>query len=222
MEQELKQEGEPQEQVTEKPSEPVSEVTSPEEKKTSERTYSEAEWRKMQSMKDVAEAKALQHEKELQELRKKDLERTLADRRKELEALEGEPEEQAKIRRKHQLQDDLTALEEKKQKEEGAVLRKYDQALELAKEHSLSLEDARELMKAETPREMELIAQIKVAEREKISPPTPKEEKTGFKPDSGTSDAGADDDKAFLERWNAGTEPVTKESMARAQKIVNK
>ena len=199
-EQELNQGEATEEQPKEEISTETPEVTSPEEKETSERTYSEAEWRKMQSMKDTAETKAQRYERELQELRKREQDRILADRRRELEDLANEPEEQAKVRRKHQIEDELKILEEKREKETGAVLRKYDQALELAKEHNLSLEDARELMKAETPREMELMAQIKIAERTK---PQPKSEKVTFKPDRATSDAGIDDFKSLEKKFIA-------------------
>ena len=187
MEQELKQDGVAEEQPKEEISKEAPK-TSTEEKKTSERTYSEAEWRKMQSMKDKAEADRLRYEKEVTELRKQSEEQRLAQRRKEIADLEGEPDEQAKVRRKHQLEDEVNKLQELKAKEEGAVQRKYDQALELAAQHDLSLADARELMAAETPREMELMAQIKVAELKKEARTSPGS--SNFRPDSATSDVG--------------------------------
>jgi hypothetical protein len=221
MEQELKQEGAVEEQVTETPSEPVSKATPPEEKATSERIRGEEEFRKIQSMKDKAEAALQSAQKELQELRKFNEQQRLETRKKELDALADDPDGLAKVRHRHQLEDEITRLEQKRLEEEGAVARKYDQAANLAKEYNLNLDEARELLDATSPKEMELMAKLKAVEKAKV--PIPKEEKTGFpKPDSGTSDAGADSDEAFLKRWNAGIEPVTKESMARAQKIINK
>jgi hypothetical protein len=218
MEQESKQEGQveeqPKEEISKEPPKPVQ----PEEKKTSERTYTEAEWRKMQSMKDKAESDRMRYEKELTELRKKDQEQRLAARKREIESFEGEPEEQAKARRKHELEDELDRLNELKLQQEGAVQRKYDQALELASQHDLSLADARELMAAETPKEMELMAQIKIAERKKV----PEPEIPTIKPDSGMSDVGHDSDEEFQKRWNSGDMPATKENVARIQKILKK
>jgi len=219
MEQEQAQEGTVEEQVKEEISKPVSETVSTGEKATSESD----EWKRMmQSRADKAEFKAQSLEKELQTLRKEREQQRLEARQKEIAALSDEPDEQAKVRRKHQLEDELLRLEEQKTQQEGAVQRKYDQAIELATKHNLSLADARELMKAETPREMELLAQLKLAEKARDSKP-PKETKgTGFKPDSATSDAGGDDDKSFLERWNAVELPATKENLARIRKIINK
>jgi len=175
----------------------------------------------MQSRADKAESKAQKLDSELQNLRKEREQQRLEARQKEIAGLADEPDEQAKVRRKHQLEDEVNKLQEVREKEEGAVQRKYDQAIDLARQHSLSLDDARELMNADTPREMELLAQIKVAERTKDSKP-PKET-TGFpKPDSGTSDAGSDDDASFQKRWNSGDLPATKENIARAEKIINK
>jgi len=220
MEQEQTQEGAVEEQVKEEISEPVSEPTSIEEKATSEK---DDEWKRMmQSRTDTAESKAQKLERELQELRNEQNQQRLLQRQKEIEALADEPEEQVKIKRKHQLEDEVRNLEERKLQQEGAVQRKYDQAIELAAKHNLGLADARELMNAETPREMELLAQIKVAEQAKIQKPPPKEEKTGFKPDSATSDAGGDSDEAFLKGWNSGKIPATKENIERAKKIINK
>lgn len=218
MEQESKQVEATEEQVTEKPSEPVSKVTPPEAKKTSERTYSEPEWRKMQSMKDQADAKAQKLEKEVQQLRQLHEQQRLAARQKEIADLEGDSDAQAQAKRKHQLEDDLVKLEEQKNQQEGAVQRKYDQALELATQYDLGLAEARELMKAESPREMELLAQLKVAEIKTVSPP----KDTFPKPDSGTSDAGTDTDEAFQKAFNSGELPATKENIARANKIINK
>jgi hypothetical protein len=224
MEQELKQEEATVEQPKEEISKETPKVTPPEEKKTSEeRTYSESEFRKMQSMKDIADAKAQKYEKQLDELRKIHEQQRLEARKKEIADLEGDTDAQAQARRKHQLEDELTKLEDQKLKDEGAVQRKYDQAIELAQKHNLSLADARELMKAETPREMELMAQVMVAEQATVKEPPKEETKQPFlKPDSGTSDAGTDSDEAFINRWNSGEEPATKENMERVNKIIKK
>ena len=198
MEQELKQEGATTEQPKEEISKETPKVTLPEEKKTSERTYSEIEWRKMQSMKDKADATLKNVETQLQELRKRTGQQALEVRQKEIQALDGEPDEQAKLRRKHQLEDEVNKLNEVKSQQEGAVQRKYDQALELAAQHGLSLSDARELMAAETPKEMELLAQIKVAEQEKDA-----QKSTGPSPDSATSDAAPSDFKQLEKNFIA-------------------
>ena len=135
--------------------------------------------------------------------------------------MEGDTDGQAQAKRKHQLEDDLAKLERQKVDDEGAVQRKYEQSIELATQHNLSLADARELMSAGSPKEMELMAQLKVAEKAKVQEDSPPKE--GFPtPDSGTSDAGADSDEAFQKAWNTGDLPATKENMARAQKIINK
>ena len=200
MEKELNQEGDAKEQPKEDISKDASEVTSPEEKETSEK----------QKVED-----------ELQKLRSEREQQRLVARRKEIADLEGDTDEQAKVKRKHELEDEVNKLQELKEKEEGAVQRKYDQAIELARQHSLSLDDARDLMNAGTPKEMELLAQLKVAEKAKVQ--SPPKEKEGFeKPDSGTSDVGSDDDASFQKHWNAGDLSATKENIARIQKIINK
>ncbi|MFX1476175.1 MAG: hypothetical protein ACFFCO_11950 [Promethearchaeota archaeon] len=205
--------------------EPTSETTSTEEKATSERVRTEEEFRKLQSRMTRAINDAKSYEKnlqtvqsQLQELRKKEEQRELEARQRELSALEGEPEEQAKVRRKHQLEDEVRRLEQKRTDEEGAVGRKYDQALNLAKEHNLSLEDARELLDATSPREMELLAQLKARNMKEEQAKTATSEKSGYKPDSGTSDAGGEDDKAFMKRYSEGKS----NDHARAQKILAK
>jgi hypothetical protein len=201
MEQELNQEGVVEEQATEKPSEPVSPPTSTEEKTTSERTYSESEWRKMQSMKDQEAAKAQRLARENEQLRQLQEQQRLAARQKEIAELEGDPDGQAKARKAHQLEDELVRLESEREKQEGAVARKYDQAMELASQYNLSLADARELMKAETPREMELQAQLKVAEKGKsVSPPEDKGVEVPT-PDSNTSDAAPSDFKQLRKNF---------------------
>ena len=221
MEKELNQEGDAKEQPKEDISKDASEVTSPEEKETSEK-QKEKEWKSMmQSRTDKAESTAQKLETELQKLRSEREQQRLVARRKEIADLEGDTDEQAKVKRKHELEDEVNKLQELKEKEEGAVQRKYDQAIELARQHSLSLDDARDLMNAGTPKEMELLAQLKVAEKAKVQ--APPKEKEGFeKPDSGTSDAGSDDDASFQKHWNAGDLSATKENIARIQKIINK
>jgi len=161
-------------------------VTPTEKKETSVRT--ETEFRKMQSMKDVADAKAQKLEGENQVLRDQQERQRLMSRQKEIADLEGDTDGQAQARRKHKLEDDMEKLERERVESEGAVQRKYDQSIELATQYNLGLADARELMKAGSPREMELMAQLKVAEMSKgSSPPSPE---GGFTPDSGVSDVG--------------------------------
>jgi len=221
----MEQESKQVEATEEKPKEEISKetpkVTPSEEKKTSERTYSETEWRKMQSNKDTADAKAQKLERENLALRDQQEKQRLVARQKEITDLDGDADGMEKARRKHQLEDDLAKREKENTESEGAVQKKYDQAIDLASQHDLSLADARELMKAESPREMELMAQLKVAEKAKVTEESPPKE--GFeKPDSNTSDAGADSDEAFQKAWNDGDLPATKENLARARKIVSK
>ena len=217
MEQELNQVEATVEQVTEKPSEPVLPVTSPDEKKTSERTYSETEWRKQQSLKDRADAKVQKLEKEVETLRNLQEQQRLQARQKEIADLEGDTDAQAQARRKHQLEDELTRLEDKRTEQEGAVERKYDQAIELATQYNLSLADARELMKAETRTEMDLMARLKVAQT--VSPPEPSVETPT--PDTNISDGGGEEESAFIERYNRG-DANTPADHARAKQILDK
>jgi len=207
MEQELKQDGVIKEPPREEISKAVPEV-SPVEKETSKRT--EGEFRKIQSLKDKAESRLQAVEKELQELHKDREQQRLEARKREIEGLEGDAEGQSHAKRKHQLEDEVRTLEEKKVKEDGAVQRKYDQALDLAKQHSLSLEDARELMTAESPREMELLAQLKAMEKEKGV-------KSGFKPDSGVSESGELDEKKI--RSDYMKDPTNPKNIERYRKL---
>jgi len=216
MEQELKQEEATVEQPKEEVSE-VSKVTPAVDKATSpkpERVYTPDEFRKMQSMKDKAEATLKSVQSELQKLQAIHDQQRLEQRKKEIESLVDDPDGQSKIRLKHQLEDEVRGLREQKEKEEGAVQRKYDQAAELAKQYSLSLDESRELLDATTPREMELMAQLKAREHEK--PTSSKEEK--FIPDSGKSDAGGEDDETFLKRYSEGKSDDHK----RARKVLQK
>ena len=220
----MEQESNQVEATTEQPKEEISketpQVTPTEEKKTSERTYSETEWRKMQSMKDTADSKVQKLEKDNSALRDQQEQQRLISRQKEIADLEGDADGQAQAKRKHQLEDNLAKLERENTDSEGAVQRKYDQAIDLATQYNLSLADARELMKAETPKEMELQAQLKVAEKAKVTVESPPKE--GFPtPDSGTNDAGSDDDAAFTERYNRG-EANSPADHARAKKLLEK
>jgi len=226
MKQELKQDEVTQEQpeVASKETTGVTpEAPSTEEKKTSERPRTEEEFRKLQSKMTKAIQEAQSYgaslksvQSELQELRRKGEQERLEARKREIADLDGDPEGQGKLRRKHQLEDELNLLEEKKRDEEGAVARKYDQAMGLAKEYDLSLTEARELLDATTPKEMELMAQLKAREKEKVQ--ITSTEKTGFKPDSGTSDTGGEDDEAFIKRYAEGKSDDHK----RARKILQK
>jgi len=220
MEQELNQKGAVAEPQPEEISPAVSKPTSAEDKATSERQRTEEEFRKIQSLKDKAEAQAQSVQKELQELRKANEQQRLEQRKREIEALADDPDGQDKVRMKHRLDDELRILEERRTEEEGAVQRKYDQADSLAKQYGLTLTDARELLGAKTPPEMELMAQLKAMKQEKVL--ASKQEEGSFKPDSGTSDAGSDSDEAFQKAWNAGDLPASKENIERAKKIINK
>jgi hypothetical protein len=137
-------------------------------------------------MKDVEAAKALRYEKELQGLRKANEQQRLLQRQKEISDLEGDADGQTKVKRKHQLEDELSDLQDRREKEEGAVARKYDQAMDLASKYDLNLSEARELLEATSPREMELMAQLKAKEKEKGQSKSTGET---YVPDSGTSDA---------------------------------
>ena len=222
MEKELNQEGDVKEQPVEKNLEEASKAPLPEEKATSEKQKAEDDWKRtMQSRADKAEFSLKSANTELQKLRTEREQQRLVARHKEIADLEGDTDGQAQAKRKHQLEDDVAKLEEQRTETEGAVDRKYDQAIDLATKHNLSLADARELMNAGSPREMELTAQLKVAEKAKVQEGSSQEE--GFPtPDSGTSDAGTDSDGAFQKAWNSGELPATKENIARAQKIINK
>jgi len=188
MEQELNQDGavkEPPKETTSEASQPVSTET----KRTSERTYSESEWRTMQSLKDKADAKSQRVERELQELRRQNQERLLADRKRELDEFDGDADGQANIRRKHQLQDEVRNLEEGNLRLKGAIMNKYDQAKALVKEHNLNPDDIFKLMdETETETEMKLMAENLGLKTEQKKEPKPKSEK--FTPDSGVSDIG--------------------------------
>jgi len=197
MEQELTQ----VEATVEQPKEEISKGTPqvvPDKKETSEKARTEVEFRKMQSMKDSAEATLKTVQTELQGLRKQAVEQRGEARRKGIADLEGDADGQGAVRRKHRLEDDLRNLEEQKIDAEGAVQRKYDQAADLSKQYNLSLADARDLLDANTPKEMELLAQLKTKQAKGETP-----ESTGFKADSGTSDAAPTDFKQLEKNFIA-------------------
>jgi len=200
METEQTQEGGVKEQPKEETSKVVSETASTEGKTTSEK---DDEWKRtMQSRTDKAEFALKSTNEKLQKLQDEREQQRLVTRQKEITDLEGEPDEQAKVRRKHQLEDEVNKLQDQKVQQEGAVERKYDQAIDLAGKHGLSLDDARELMNAETPKEMELLAQLKVAEKAKGQGKV-QEKESGFRPDSATSDAAPSDFKQLEKNFIA-------------------
>ena len=180
----------------------ASQATSTDEKAASAKQIADDKWKRdMQSRTDKAEFALKSTQDKLQELHKEREQQRLEARRKEIADLDGDTDEQAKVRRKHQLEDEVTKLQDQRTTEEGAVQRKYDQAIDLASQYNLSLEDARELMTAGSPKEMELMAQLKVAEQAKgkTSPET-----TGFpKPDSASSDAAPSDFKQLEKNFIA-------------------
>ncbi len=112
-------------------------------------------------------------------------------------------------------------IEDQRKKNEAAVGRMFSDAETLATEYNLN---PSALLSAANPEAMKLLAKNLALQREldatKTKEQTP--EKSGFTPDSGTSDAGSDDDSSFQKRWNAGDIPATAENIARAQKILNK
>ena len=195
------QEGVVEEQVKEEISKPVSQATSTEEKATSEKQKDDDWKRTMQSRTDKAEHEARIAKEELQELRKFNEQQRLETRKKELEALSDDPDGLAKVRHRHQLEDEITRLEQKRLEEEGAVARKYDQAANLAKEYNLNLDEARELLDATSPKEMELMAKLKAVEKAKGQDKVQKE--GGFRPDSNTSDAAPSDFKQLEKNFIA-------------------
>ena len=220
MEKELNQEGDAKEQPIEENLEDASKAPSPEEKETSEK---QDEWKRtMQSRADKAEFTLKSTQTELQKLQRRDYERQLADRKREVESLEGEPDEQAKARHKHQLQDEIKTLEENNERLKGAVMDKYDQAKILVREHNLNPDDIFKLIEeTTTATEMKLMAEnlgLKTKEQTKVQGAPPKE-KEGFpKPDSGTSDAGGDSDEAFMKNYSEGKS----DDHARAKKLLTK
>ncbi len=147
----------------------------------------------------------------------------LETQRKELESVADDPDAKKALLRSYDLDKREREIEEKRQQDEAAVGRMFSDAEALAIEYNLKPSD---LLVAPNPEAMKLLAKNLALEREldatKAKKETPKEEESGFTPDSGTSDAGADSDEAFQKRWNSGELPATKENIARAQKIINK
>ena len=233
MKQELNQDEATVEQpevASQETTEATPEVTSTEEKATSERQRTEKEFRKLQGImtKAINENKAkdatLQSvQNELQELRKRNDQQELDARRKEIEDASGEPELLRIVRERHRLDDEKRKFAQYTRETQEDVDRQYKDAIRLSEQHGVKISELFGV--AKSTEQMELLAENlalkKAAEQAKDSKP-PKET-TGFpKPDSGTSDAGSDDDASFQKRWNAGELPATKENIARIQKIINK
>jgi len=224
MEQELTQEGAAKEQVTEK-LEPSSEVASTETKETSEKTRTEKEFTTMQSMKDKADARAIKAEtlvgsvqNDLQEFRNEMERQKKVTQQKEIDSLAEDPDAQSRLRRLYQRENDMGKAETELQKKADGLTKKWNDAIDLATRYNV---DVNELLVTDSPVLMEkmakLMAQVKVAEGEKIQAKVP----TGasdFKPDSGTSDAGGDDDDTFMKKYSEGKS----DDHARADKILKK
>ena len=188
----------PDGEVKEQPGEEISKEVPQSSKETKATSEKDDEWKQMmQSRTDKAEAEAQKAKERLQRIEQEAEQQRLSERKRQIEALADEPEEQTKLRRKHELEDEVRKLEDAKVQKEGAVERKYDQALELASKYNLGLAEARELMKAETPREMELQAQLLVKDKEKAAEPqTPT-----IEPDSGRNDAGPSNFKQLRDNF---------------------
>jgi len=220
MEQELNQTGVAEEQPQEETSKDVSQATSTEEKATSQDGI-----RKLQSMKDKAEWEAKKNkdafdtvQAQVQELQEALRQQRLDTQRKEIEALTGDPDGQAAVRRKYELDERENRLREEERRQKDAIHRMFDQAAKLAKEHNLNPGD---LLDAKDPDSMDLLAKNLILQREIEAMKQASGPKGGFKPDSGTSDASVDSDESFLKKWNSGEMPVTKENLTRATKIIS-
>lgn len=218
MEQELTQEGATKEQPAEGTSKAVSEVASTEEKKTSEaRIEDTAEYRSMQSKKDIAEGTLKSVRGEFQELRNEIERQSKEARQKEVDSLADDPDAQSRLRRLHQREDNMKTAETKLAEKAAGLTAKWNDAFDLAKQYGV---DVNELIITDSHEVMgkmaKLLAQNKVAEQAKgqVEPLVP----SGFKPDSGTSDVGGDDDEAFMKTYSEGKSDDHK----RAQKILNK
>ena len=146
----------------------------------------------------------------------------LETQRKELEAVADDPEAKKALLRSFDFDKRERELNEKEKANREAMQRMFSDAEALAAEHNLKPSD---LLSAGTPEAMKLLAQNLALQREldtKQAKETPKEKEDFPTPDSGTSDAGSDDDASFQKRWNTGEIPATKENTARIQKIINK
>ena len=209
----------PDGEVKEQPGEEISKEVPQSSKETKATSEKDDEWKRMmQSRTDKAEADAQKAKERLQRIEQEAEQQRLAERKRQIEALADEPEEQTKLRRRHELEDANRKLEEENLVLYEKVWKKYDQSIALADKYNLSPAEARELMKADTPKEMELQAKLLVKDLEKAETSKPET----IIPDSGRSDAGTDSDEAFQKRWNAGDIPATKENLARINKIINK
>ena len=152
-----------------------------------------------------------------------DLERLRLDaQRKELESVADDPDAKKALLRSYDLDKREREIEDQRKQNEAAVGRMFSDAETLAIEYNLKPSD---LLSAANPEAMKLLAKNLALQRELDAvktKETPETETSGFTPDSGTSDAGSDDDASFQKRWNAGEIPATKENIARAQKIISK
>ena len=214
--------------ASEETTEATPEVTSTEAKETSERQRTEEEFRKLQSImtKAINESKAKDStiqsvQNELQELRNQMERQRLEAQKKELEDAKDKPELLRIIRRRHEVEERERKFKEDSERVQENMLNAWEDSKRLAKEYGV---DFSELLDCKTSRERELLAYklSKEQAKEQTKTPPKEEPKEGFTPDSGTSDAGADSDEAFLKAWNAGDIPATKENLARANKIINK
>lgn len=140
--------------------------------------------------------------------------------RKELESLADDPEAKRALLRSYDLDKRERDIEDQRKKNEAAVGRMFSDAEVLATEYNLNPSD---LLPAANPEAMKLLAKNLALQRELDATKTKTEtpEKSGFTPDSGTSDAGGDSDGAFLESFNKG-ERTSPQDLARAQKIISK
>jgi len=211
------------------PSEETSETTPVE---TETKTYSDEQLQK--AINDALSAKGrdakrlsdwetslANQEKQLQQLQetieKRNLEAKIEQRKKELEALADDPDGVQKARYKHQMEDELEAMEKRKRNLEGAVDRQYNQASELMEKYDLPPSAFRELMKATNPDHMIDKAKALASELKKPATPAPVKEHIP-KPDSGISDVSGEDDDEFMKRYSEGKT----DDHARARKILAK
>jgi hypothetical protein len=212
MKQELNQDEATVEQpevASQETTEATPEVTSTEAKETSERQRTEEEFRKLQGYMTTAINESKKKDEllksvqtQLQELRRRDQERQSADRKRELESLEGDPDGQASVRRKHRLEDENRELEKANIELMGRVWNKYDKAKALVMEHNLNPDDIFKLMdETTTELEMKLMAKdLRPVEQAKGKVPT---KESGFRPDSNTSDAAPSDFKQLQKNFIA-------------------
>ena len=146
----------------------------------------------------------------------------LETQRKAIEAVAEDPEARKALLHQYDIEERERKHAAKVKADEDAVQQMFWDAEALATEYNLKPSD---LLSAKTPEEMKLLAKNLALQRDldsKQTKDTPKEKEGFEKPDSNTSDAGADSDEAFVEGWNSGDIPATKENLARSQKILNK